>query len=81
MKFTTNNLSLIKHLFGKIIFTSQVIILSTALPILYCVGVSHNAKMSNGFIIIKTNKGKTLIEPAVDNKPILYPTVNSNVGM
>ena len=78
MKLTTN-VSLIRHLFGKFIFTSQVIILSGALPVLYCVGVSHNAKKSNEFIVVKTNKGKTLIEAANAEKQILYPTVNSNV--
>ncbi|MEP6596300.1 MAG: hypothetical protein ABJA71_10155 [Ginsengibacter sp.] len=74
MKLATNNLSSLKHLFGKILFSSQLIIISAGVPVLYCVGVSHNAKRSNKIIIIKTNKGKTIMElEGADNKTIQYP--------
>jgi len=41
----------------------QVVVLSTGIPVLYCVGVTHNVKESSKEIIIKTNKGKTIVEP------------------
>jgi len=82
MKLATNNLSSLKHLFGKILFSSQLIIISTALPVLYCVGVSHNVKKTNKVIIIKTNKGKTIMElEGSDDKTIHYPSGDNNSGI
>jgi len=60
MKPITNNLSSIKHLLAKILFSSQLIIISAGLPALYCVGVSHHAKKNSEIIIIRTNKGKII---------------------
>ena len=75
MKPTTKTSGSIKHFFGKILFSLQVITICSALPVLYCVGVSHNVKESNKSIIVKTNKGKVSIElqginyKAVNDKP------------
>ena len=63
MKPSTNTLSSIKSVFAKIFFSMQVVVLSTGIPVLYCVGVTHNVKDSSKEIIIKTNKGKTIVEP------------------
>ena len=69
MKLATNSLNSIKHLFGKILFSSQVIVITAGLPVLYCVGVSHNVKLASKVVIIKTNKGKTIMElMGADNK-------------
>ena len=82
MKQTTTSLNSIKHIFGKILFSSQLIIISAGLPVLYCVGVSHNVKKSSKVIIIKTNKGKTIMElESADNKTIQHPSGNNNAGI
>jgi hypothetical protein len=60
MKLTTNNLSSIKHLLAKILFSSQLIVISAGVPALYCVGVSHHAKKNSEVVIIRTNKGKII---------------------
>jgi len=80
MKPTTNNLSNIRHIFGKIIFTSQIIVLSAALPVLYCVGVSREVSTTSKVIIIKTNKGKTIMKLAdADNNVIPYPSMSTSI--
>ena len=82
MKLATNSLNSIKHLFGKILFSSQVIVITAGLPVLYCVGVSHNMKAASKMVIIKTNKGKTIIElTGADNKTTQYPLGNNAACM
>ena len=74
MKLTTKTSGSIKHFFVKILFSLRVITICAALPVLYCVGVSHNVKESSKYSIVKTNKGKVSIElEGTDNK-----AVNSN---
>src|SRR4051812_11205692 len=78
MKTTTNNLSFVKHVLGKILFSSQVIILGASLPTLYYVGITHNEKR-NEITIIKTNKGKTIMQVnGVDSKTVPYSSLTSN---
>ena len=60
MKLITSNLSSVKHLLAKILFSSQIIIISAGVPALYCVGVSHHAKKNSEVVIIRTNKGKII---------------------
>ena len=55
----------IKNFSARIIFCSQLSIVLLSLPLLYMVGISHNAqntsgKKTNQFIIM-TNKGKKII--------------------
>ena len=75
MKLITGTPGSIKHFFVKILFSLQVITTCAALPILYCVGVSHNVKQSSKYIIVRTNKGKVSVElegtgnKAVNNNP------------
>jgi hypothetical protein len=78
MKTTTSNLNFLKHILGKILFSSQVFILGASLPILYYVGITHNEKR-NDITIVKTNKGKTILRvDGMDVKTIPYPSLTSN---
>jgi hypothetical protein len=82
MKLTTNRLSLMKHLLGKILFSSQLIIVSAALPVLYCVGISHNTNQQGKVTIIRTNKGKTIMQVnGKDGSIIEYPALIKTVDL
>jgi hypothetical protein len=78
MKSTTSSLNYVRHIFEKILFSSQIIVLSVALPVLYCVGVSREVSTTNKVVIIKTNKGKTIMK-LDDDKTTINPFVSSTV--
>jgi hypothetical protein len=64
MKQSTNTLRSLQNLVTKVFFCSQLIIISSALPSLFYVGITHNNEKRAAKHLLITNKGKRTLVSA-----------------
>ncbi|HUS01425.1 MAG TPA: hypothetical protein VMY77_06850 [Chitinophagaceae bacterium] len=79
MKQSTTLTRALQNLITKIFFCSQVIIISSALPSLFYIGITHNNESKPKKHLLITNKGKkTLVSAEKAGKIITYSTALQN---
>ena len=64
MKHSTTTVKALQNLITKIFFCSQLIIISSALPSLFYVGITHNNERKTEKHLLITNKGKRTLVSA-----------------